>query len=153
MANISKPEIINRDPRDLCPWFAAKSAIAIQDCNDRGYNIAMFEGYRSPMRQDWLYSSGRTRAGKKVTYARAWESFHNFGLSFDPVFFDGRVWSWEGPWDKVHAIFHEHGFETLDFEKSHVEITAGLTHQEAYKIAKDQGLLALWSIVENRYNF
>lgn len=143
----------NRDTSLLAPWLAVKAQDAIDHCNEAGYPIAMFEGHRSTARQEFLFAQGRTRPGKKITYAKPWESFHNYGLALDPVFFDGRKWSWEGPWDKVHAIFHEHGFETLDFEKSHVEITGGMKHQEAYLLFKEQGMQAVWDAVLKRLSF
>lgn len=152
ITNKINPDITvpNRDMKLLCPWFAVKVQNALDDCNENGYPIAMFEGHRTPARQEHLFDQGRGRPGKKVTYARPWESFHNYALAIDPVFFDGRKWSWDGPWDKVHAIFHEHGFETLDFEKSHVEITGGMKHQEAYMILKEHGIEAVWDAVLRR---
>ncbi len=41
--------------------------------------------YRSPQEQNELYAQGRTKAGKKVTNASAWQSIHNYGLAFDIV--------------------------------------------------------------------
>jgi len=35
--------------------------------------------------QDELYAQGRTKVGKKVTNAKAGQSFHNYGLAFDIV--------------------------------------------------------------------
>ncbi len=146
----SQAQTIHRGTDLLAPWFATKLEAALEECKDQGYPIAIFETYRSPSRQEYLYAQGRTRPGKKVTNAKSWQSAHQFGLACDLAFFDGRKWSWDGPWDKVHAIFHEHGFETLDFEKPHVQIMRGLTFAEAYKICRDQGLLAVWSTIEMR---
>lgn len=44
---------------------------------------ALVHGWRSPEEQDSLYESGRSRPGKIVTMARAWESWHNYGLAID----------------------------------------------------------------------
>ena len=54
-------------------------------CKEAGLNIGISETYRSQERQDYLYSLGRTRIGKKVTWTknsrhtsrRAWDIYHN----------------------------------------------------------------------------
>jgi peptidoglycan L-alanyl-D-glutamate endopeptidase CwlK len=122
---------------------------ALDQCHEIGYNVAMFEGYRSPSRQQWLYEQGRSRDGKIVTYAKPWESFHQYGLAVDIVGFLNKKWDWNIDYDKVTAIFKEHGFESLKFEKPHFQITGGMSVQKAEKIATSQGLLALWSIIES----
>ena len=146
-SQVDKP---NRDGNLLAPWFEDKLNEAIAECNELGYPIRMFEGYRSPARQDWLYGQGRSRPGKKVTYARGWESFHQFGVAADLAFYIDKKWTWEGPWEKVLDVFERHGFESLDFEKSHVQITCGMTTAEAYRMAKEQGILAVWFVIERR---
>ncbi|RJF95849.1 M15 family peptidase [Noviherbaspirillum saxi] len=52
-----------------------------------GYQMALVEGYRSPMRQEALAS-----IGQHVTNARAFQSYHQFGLAADNGFYrDGRL--------------------------------------------------------------
>jgi peptidoglycan L-alanyl-D-glutamate endopeptidase CwlK len=60
-----------------------------------GYDMALLEGYRSPERQDVLAA-----AGSHVSNARAFQSFHQFGLAADCAFIrDGRlVISERDPW-------------------------------------------------------
>ncbi|MYN07686.1 M15 family metallopeptidase [Pseudoduganella aquatica] len=60
-----------------------------------GYDMALLEGYRSPERQDLLAS-----AGASVTNARAFQSYHQFGLAADCAFLrDGKlVISEKDPW-------------------------------------------------------
>lgn len=142
---------ISRDYAKLAPFFAEKLRFAIQDCNENGLNVALFEGYRAPERQDWLYGQGRTREGKKVTNAMGWQSWHQYGLAADLCFKEAGGWVWRksDPWDKVHEIMHRHGFETLSFEKAHMQITGGMQIRKAMKIAQADGLLALWSIVQS----
>lgn len=142
---------INRDYASLAPFFAEKLRIAIQECNESGLNVALFEALRSPDRQDWLFGQGRTREGNKVTNARAYQSWHQYGLAADLCFKEAGGWVWRknAPWDKVHAIFHKHGFETLKFEQAHVQITGGMLVSKAMRIAQKDGLLALWSIVQS----
>ncbi len=60
-----------------------------------GYEMALLEGYRSPMRQDEL-----AKLGSGVTNARAFQSYHQFGLAADCAFWrDGRlIISEKDPW-------------------------------------------------------
>ena len=44
------------------------------------------DGYRSRAEQTKLYAQGRTSLGKIVTYAKAGQSPHNYGLAFDIAF-------------------------------------------------------------------
>ncbi len=60
-----------------------------------GYDMALLEGYRSPERQNQLAD-----AGSSVTNARAFQSYHQFGLAADCAFLrDGKlVISERDPW-------------------------------------------------------
>lgn len=60
-----------------------------------GYEMALLEGYRSPERQDRLAA-----AGGHVSNARAFQSFHQFGLAADCAFIrEGKlVISERDPW-------------------------------------------------------
>lgn len=52
-----------------------------------GYQMALLEGYRSPERQDRL-----ARMGPSVTNARAYQSYHQYGLAADNAFLrNGKV--------------------------------------------------------------
>lgn len=60
-----------------------------------GYEMALLEGWRSPQRQDELAA-----LGPQVTHARAWQSWHQWGLAADCAFLrEGRlVISERDPW-------------------------------------------------------
>ena len=60
-----------------------------------GYDMAILEGYRSPARQDMLAGMGG-----QVTNARAFQSWHQYGLAADCAFLrDGKlVISEKDPW-------------------------------------------------------
>jgi peptidoglycan L-alanyl-D-glutamate endopeptidase CwlK len=139
---------INRDVSKLAPFLVIKLTAALDECHEKGYNVAVFEGYRSPERQQSLYDQGRTAPGRIVTYAKPWESFHQLGLAVDIVGKTNGKWDWSIDYDKITEIFKRHGFKPLKFEKAHFQIDGGLTISKAVKIAKTQGILALWSIVE-----
>jgi D-alanyl-D-alanine dipeptidase len=90
-----------------------------------GIPFKIFEAYRFPQRQADLYAQGRTKPGKKVTYAKPWSSYHQYGLAVDFVFFIDGNWTWEGKkqwWDKLHAIGESEGLMRLDFETPHLQL-------------------------------
>ena len=134
----------------VAPWFQVRLEKALSDSRLSGLGLNVFESFRTPERQDFLYAQGRTTPGRKVTSARAWRSYHQYGVAADVVFYKDRKWSWEGPWDLVHEVFESYGFETLDFEKPHVQITASITIDDMQRIYKTSGIITLWEIMERR---
>jgi peptidoglycan L-alanyl-D-glutamate endopeptidase CwlK len=72
--------------------------------------------------------AGRTRPGQIVTFAQAWESYHQYGLAIDIVGHVGGNWTWDLPeqsWNRMHAIGAQNGLERLGFETPHLQL-AGL---------------------------
>lgn len=139
---------IDRDFDNLAPFFAQKLRSAIAECQGEGYPVALFEGMRSETRQNALYAQGRTAEGKVITYARGGQSWHQYGLAADLVGLINGRWDWSIDYDRVEQIMISHGFNSLKFERAHFQITGGLSVEKAQRISRDQGLLALWSIVE-----
>lgn len=135
---------VNRDINLLCPALQDILSKALIECNDSGYPVELFEGFRSPERQEELYAQGRTAPGSVVTKSRAWQSFHQYGLAADIVFKRNGKWSWDGDWAGVHKIIKNYNLETLSWEKPHVQLTHGITWQEALHITKTHGLQSLW---------
>ncbi|HEY9011873.1 MAG TPA: D-alanyl-D-alanine carboxypeptidase family protein [Devosia sp.] len=92
----------------------------------------IFEAYRTPQRQAWLYAQGRTRPGDIVTKADAWQSYHQYGLAADFVLRIDGQWSWtssgkwKNAWSDLHAIAKKEGLEPLSWELPHLQI-AGLS--------------------------
>lgn len=52
--------------------------------DEHGYDMALLEGYRSPERQNMLAAKG-----SHVTQAKAWQSYHQYGLAADCAFVRG----------------------------------------------------------------
>lgn len=86
----------NRNWQLLDPAFAQRLLLVFNIMKERhGYDMAILEGYRSPDRQNALAT-----AGASVTNARAFQSYHQFGLAADCAFLrDGKlVISEKDPW-------------------------------------------------------
>ena len=144
---MADPTTVNRDLWLLCPKFKERVEAALVRAQDDGYNVEVFEGWRSPQRQDHLYAQGRSKPGKTVTNSQAWGSWHQFGLAVDIAFKVNGKWSWEGAFDKVAPYFLEGmGLEWAGFkgEIGHYQMTKNLRIDQAKDIVKHSGLQRLW---------
>lgn len=141
---------INRDTNLLAPIFRDKVLAAIALAKKEGYEIGIFEGYRSPTRQDHLFSQGRSTPGKIVTKAKAYQSAHQFGLACDIAFYF-KSWTWDNqPFDKLVPIFTSFGLKNGGKNDiGHYEYTGNMTVKECYQYTLDHGLLALWHELQN----
>jgi peptidoglycan L-alanyl-D-glutamate endopeptidase CwlK len=80
----------------LHPEFTQRLLLIFKIMKEKhGYDMAILEGYRSPARQDLLASMGG-----QVTNARAFQSWHQYGLAADCAFLrEGKlVISEKDPW-------------------------------------------------------
>ena len=93
-----RPMLVNasRNWGLMHPDFSQRLLLAFKIMKERhGYDMALLEGYRSPARQDLL-----AQMGGAVTNARAFQSWHQYGLAADCAFWrDGKlVISEKDPW-------------------------------------------------------
>ena len=125
----------NADPACLHPLFRTKTTALIEALTQEGIPFRLFEGFRSPERQQYLYAQGRTRPGAIITKARPWASYHQYGLAGDFVLFENGKWSWETKgdraryWRRLREIGKQLGLEPLSFEMAHLQL-AGLSIQD-----------------------
>ncbi len=112
----------------LHPVFREKVKQLLQKIQDEQLPFLLFEGFRSPLRQRYLYEQGRTRPGNRVTNARPWSSFHQYGVAADFVLFENGRWSWDDRghrnewWKRLHALGAKLGLKPLSWEKPHLEM-------------------------------
>ncbi|MEN3276217.1 MAG: peptidoglycan LD-endopeptidase CwlK [Massilia sp.] len=93
-----RPMLVNasRNWGLMHPEFSQRLLLAFKIMKEKhGYDMALLEGYRSPARQDML-----AQMGGAVTNARAFQSWHQYGLAADCAFWrDGKlVISEKDPW-------------------------------------------------------
>ncbi len=137
------------DPASLHPAFREKVNRLIAALAAEGLPFRPFEGFRTPVRQDWLYQQGRTRPGAVVTKARAWESYHQYGLAVDFVLYQNGKWSWETAggrmrdWNRMIALGKAQGLEPLRFELPHLQL-GGLRIANLRKGAAPEGGDSSW---------
>jgi peptidoglycan LD-endopeptidase CwlK len=123
------PDQRQSDYAQLHPVMRKRVRELLQQLTAEGYPFALFEAYRTPDRQRFLYQVGRTRELERgiITQARAWQSFHQYGLAVDIVLKPKGQWSWDDSgknrpaWLRLHELGRNIGLRPLSFEKPHLE--------------------------------
>jgi peptidoglycan L-alanyl-D-glutamate endopeptidase CwlK len=123
---------------DLNPKVQILAEGWLRECRDLNLDILVTCTLRTNADQDRLYQQGRTNPGSIVTYARAGQSYHNYGLALDfvPLVEGKPTWKTSGRdlelWTLAGELAEEHGFEwagrwTRFREYPHIQVTFGLT--------------------------
>ena len=118
-------ELRDRDLAKIHPIVRGALVDLLAALETESLPFKVFEAFRTPERQAWLYAQGRSRPGDKVTKAMPWQSMHQYGLAADLVLFVDGKWSWGGEarmWDRMHVLAKQRGLQYLSFETPHVEI-------------------------------
>lgn len=126
--------LLRARPTQLTPLVRRQAELVIKQMAEQGFNVTIFQGFRSFEEQDALYAQGRTKPGAIVTNARGGYSFHNYGVAVDVVFVVNGKPSWDNshPWGRLGRIGKLHGFEWggdwTDFpDRPHLQLTLGHT--------------------------
>lgn len=127
--------INSRKIDDLLPVVQDKVRRFLELCHEHDIDILVTSTFRDFESQNALYAQGRTAPGKKVTNAKAGESWHNFRCAVDvvPIRNGKPVWDSGDPvWSTVGALGKEAGLEWAgDWKKfketAHFQYTGGKT--------------------------
>ena len=164
--------------------YAARETIIRTNC--LGLPFEVFEGLRTPERSHFLYMQGRklengvwvlidpvSLAGV-VTFADAWESWHNYGLAVDIVLNGSPAPKLQPSWDKAKDMNKDgiNDWMTLGvigmgqglawggsrkadgspvfgkIDLPHFQITRGFAIKEAKHIVDAYGLPHLWELID-----
>lgn len=91
---------IFRDTRLLFPPFYESLSLGLALARQDGHPLAIFETFRSPARQQKLFDQR-----PKVTNARPWASWHQYGMAADLAMLVGNKWSWDFDPAKIAQYF------------------------------------------------
>lgn len=153
----------------LHPKLADAVTHLLTEAKARGLSIGLQCGLRTAEEQDHEYAKGRTvknpdgydpikrPMGMIVTKARAWDSWHNYGLAVDIVFKDEKGnWTWDKKfedWLKVGVIGEMFGLRwggrwLYLADEPHFEKRPDLMNvHEAKEFVFKYGIEALWDKV------
>lgn len=124
----------------LHPTLAYKLQKAINVAQMDGYDVYIFETWRSPDRQRSLLDS---KTG--VTKAGSWMSWHQYGLAADIAFGGPGKWHWDGDFKAISGLFIKEGLHWGgDKDAGHYQYNLGLSITYAMNINSDQGVLGVW---------
>lgn len=170
--------MINIKITALHPKVADAMSQMIGEAHARGLKASLFCGLRTPEECDSLYMLGRTKInpdgisksapmGNIVTNAKAWESWHCYGLALDFAFKNEKgEWWWPGSdnklWTELYKVGELFGFEwggnwhlqkgadgkPLKRDMPHFQMRGSIKNtKEAKNILFEQGIDKLWSMV------
>lgn len=106
--------------------------------------FTIIETYRTPSMQSKLYAKGRSLGGNIVTNAKAWESYHNYGLALDishvtediVAAFEKKGFEWGGRWKSIK-------------DTPHFQLTFGLKIRVLKELQDKGGLSNVWRYISN----
>lgn len=126
--------INSRKIEDLHPYVAKLCRAFVAACKKDGIDILITSTWRDNAAQNALYAQGRTKPGKKVTNAKAGQSFHNYKLAFDfvPIVNGKAQWNDLATFKRAGAIGERLGLDWagrwVSFkELAHLQWTGGLS--------------------------
>ena len=127
--------INSRSLDDLIPPAKARVQAFLDAAKKQGIDLLVTSTYRDNASQDALYAQGRTTPGKKVTNAKAGQSWHNYKCAVDvvPIVAGKPRWDVKDEvWQQVGALGKAAGLEwagnwTKFKEMPHFQYTGGLT--------------------------
>lgn len=120
---------------DLLPVVQSKVRKFLELCHENDIDLLVTSTFRDNESQNALYAQGRTAPGKKVTNAKAGESWHNYRCAVDVVpLRNGKpVWDGSDPvWQTVGELGKQAGLEWAGNwkkfkELAHFQYTGGKT--------------------------
>ena len=126
--------INSRNIDDLHHHVANLCRAFVMRCEEEGIDVLITSTHRDHEAQAALYAQGRTRPGRKVTNARAGQSWHNWRCAFDfvPIVNGKARWDDLDTFKRCGEIAESLGLEwagrwTRFPEMAHCQFTGGLT--------------------------
>jgi len=139
MISINRADEITAEKiKTLEPSFREKVIEWLRLMKSAGVNPYIYEGYRTPERQDELYALGRSKKGRIITNAGAWQSYHQYRFAFDWVPLRQEIKSglYEANWDDENAyrvgqkVGEPLGLKWLSWETPHLQDARFVRYQD-----------------------
>jgi len=126
-AVIADPSTRRTDLAALHPILRESVQLLLASFQKEGLPFRLYEGFRTPQRQAWLYQQGQS-SGSIVTESDAWASYHQYGLAVDFVLWLNSAWSWStlginaGRWQRLYDLGRNAGLEHQTAEIPHLQV-------------------------------
>lgn len=140
---IPDPAMRRTDLEALHPILRESVLQLLQSFQSEGLPFRLYEGFRSPQRQAWLYQQGQS-SGSMITESDAWASYHQYGLAVDFVLWLNGTWSWNtlginaGRWQRLYDLGERVGLEHRTVEVPHLQVSGlNLADLQAGKFPSD----------------
>lgn len=124
----------SRNISDLSPVVAAMATAFVAACKAAGIDVLITSTLRDSEAQTALYAQGRTTPGRRVTNAKAGQSWHNWACAFDfvPIVNGKAMWDDARTFERCGVIAESVGLEWAGRwkrfnEAAHCQYTGGLT--------------------------
>jgi hypothetical protein len=128
---LTKPD---NDWGHLYPMFRIQLQKVLKEVSEAsGMEWTLVEGYRSHVRQLYLFAQGRTRPGKIVTWLRS-PKWHGTGLAADVMPKRLGYKAHRKYWELLRVIYRRHGLENPAWEKGdlgHIQLSDSKMRLEA----------------------
>lgn len=135
------------------PLLRQRVEIIITRMAERGITVECVQGLRTAHEQNALYAEGRTAPGQKVTNARAWQSFHNYGIAADLCpFVNGKPdWNasrevWNAIGKEAERLHLEWGGRWKFRDLPHVQMP-GLSVSQCFALCGGGSLQPVWDAI------
>lgn len=133
------------------PLLRQKAEAVIAQLAAEGLTVEVVSGLRTADEQNALYAQGRTKPGPKVTYAKAWQSNHNYGLAVDFCPFVNSKPDWNAPravWKRIGEAAERQGLEwggrwAKFRDMPHVQLP-GLSVAQCFALSGGANLQPVW---------
>ena len=132
------------------PELRRRAIIIAERLKAQGVTVEVVQGFRTAVQQEALYAQGRTKPGKRVTNARAWQSNHSYGLAVDFCIFEKGKPNWNAPqpkWKQIgvaaESVGLEWGGRWKFVDMPHVQLS-GLSVAQCYALYRKGGLPLVW---------
>jgi peptidoglycan L-alanyl-D-glutamate endopeptidase CwlK len=126
-------QTIDRKLQHLHPFMRAKVSSILEQLKSEGIPMALYEGFREPIHQQYFYLQGRINRAAIRTDDRPWRSYRQYGLAVTFGVFEDGAWSWKYDdssqknwWDRLKTLALYEGLELTGAEPSGFRL-AGLT--------------------------
>jgi hypothetical protein len=116
-------QVVDRDLQHLHPLMRTKVSRILSNLKTESIPIALYEGFRDPMHQQYFYLQGRINREPIRTDDSPWRSLRQYGFAVTFGVVQNYAWSWKYEdehqrnwWDRLKMLALQEGLELTGTE-------------------------------------